>query len=439
MNALAHPGIAISPALILTADTSGIRWIDNESALLGATPFAEIWPDALDIRQVQAFWNANSGRFFLAAVGKINDDDDNIFIAMSRGDDPADGWDTMHSHVAANLVKFDYLSAGISGDGIYFTVDTEAGSWYLRMGAEDILNYTQFVWGGRVSSSEVRFACNERSGAGDPRLVLCAAKSGSMSRLWFWAKKSEAAGGPSRMFWLDVPWQSTPPLVQQLGSQDINVGDRDFYATAINNDSCWMAQTMRIGDHAIVRWYEIDLRGWPDSAQTPALKQYGDIDLGPGVHAYQPAIAVDTDGNACLVYSTSSATSPVTVMRAFRLAADPPGLMGTPVMVKQGEAPAGTPWGPYSSITSDKVGSFWLHAAYPTVDGWATVLHHTTLAPVQSNPADLNQDGVVDTADLGILIGQFGTAGPEGDINHDGVVDTADLSILLGEMNKDQQ
>jgi hypothetical protein len=44
---------------------------------------------------------------------------------------------------------------------------------------------------------------------------------------------------------------------------------------------------------------------------------------------------------------------------------------------------------------------------------------------------DLNADGVVDTADLGALIGQFGAAGPGADINSDGVVDTADLAILI--------
>lgn len=47
------------------------------------------------------------------------------------------------------------------------------------------------------------------------------------------------------------------------------------------------------------------------------------------------------------------------------------------------------------------------------------------------SPADLNNDNAVDTADLGILIGQFGTAGPEADVNGDGVVDTADLGILI--------
>ncbi|MCB9847902.1 MAG: hypothetical protein H6814_05760 [Phycisphaeraceae bacterium] len=46
---------------------------------------------------------------------------------------------------------------------------------------------------------------------------------------------------------------------------------------------------------------------------------------------------------------------------------------------------------------------------------------------------DINGDCVVDTADLGILLGEFLTAGPAGsDLNGDGVVDTADLGLLLG-------
>ncbi len=48
-------------------------------------------------------------------------------------------------------------------------------------------------------------------------------------------------------------------------------------------------------------------------------------------------------------------------------------------------------------------------------------------------PSDLNNDGVIDTADLGILIGAFGSNGPQGDINCDVSVDTADLGILIGE------
>ena len=45
-------------------------------------------------------------------------------------------------------------------------------------------------------------------------------------------------------------------------------------------------------------------------------------------------------------------------------------------------------------------------------------------------PADLNGDGAVDGADMGLLIAAWGTGG-SGDINSDGVVDGADMGLLI--------
>lgn len=47
-------------------------------------------------------------------------------------------------------------------------------------------------------------------------------------------------------------------------------------------------------------------------------------------------------------------------------------------------------------------------------------------------PGDLNGDGIVDAADLGGLIGAFGSASATADINGDGIVDAADLGVLIG-------
>jgi hypothetical protein len=46
-------------------------------------------------------------------------------------------------------------------------------------------------------------------------------------------------------------------------------------------------------------------------------------------------------------------------------------------------------------------------------------------------PGDLNGDGVVDAADLSILLAAWGTSDPVADINGDGTVDGADLTTLL--------
>ena len=49
--------------------------------------------------------------------------------------------------------------------------------------------------------------------------------------------------------------------------------------------------------------------------------------------------------------------------------------------------------------------------------------------PPPANPSDLNDDGLVDGADLGILLGAWGNAA--GDIDGNGTTDGSDLGLLL--------
>ena len=48
-----------------------------------------------------------------------------------------------------------------------------------------------------------------------------------------------------------------------------------------------------------------------------------------------------------------------------------------------------------------------------------------------AEPADLTGDGLVNSADLGVLLAQWGTSSVQADINNDGAVDSADLGALL--------
>lgn len=61
---------------------------------------------------------------------------------------------------------------------------------------------------------------------------------------------------------------------------------------------------------------------------------------------------------------------------------------------------------------------------------YTLTLDFTVTVAASGNPADLNNDGVVNGADLAILLGAWGTTGP-GDINGDGIVNGADLAELL--------
>jgi T5SS/PEP-CTERM-associated repeat protein len=58
-----------------------------------------------------------------------------------------------------------------------------------------------------------------------------------------------------------------------------------------------------------------------------------------------------------------------------------------------------------------------------------SVLVHVINPPVTG---DINADGVVNGADLGLLLGAWGSSDPAADLNNDGIVNGADLGLLLG-------
>ena len=55
----------------------------------------------------------------------------------------------------------------------------------------------------------------------------------------------------------------------------------------------------------------------------------------------------------------------------------------------------------------------------------------TISMPAPPCPADMNGDGIIDSADLGILLAYWGPKRNNGDVNGDGVTDAADLGLLL--------
>ncbi len=89
-----------------------------------------------------------------------------------------------------------------------------------------------------------------------------------------------------------------------------------------------------------------------------------------------------------------------------------------------------------------KLGKFWYYCdihGFDNGDGTAGGMSGTvTVNPL---PGDINQDGHVDSADLLLLAGCFGTrVGSAGysascDLNNDGAVDISDLLILAGNWN----
>jgi hypothetical protein len=80
-------------------------------------------------------------------------------------------------------------------------------------------------------------------------------------------------------------------------------------------------------------------------------------------------------------------------------------------------------------LPPDQVASLVKHALGAINQAYAAI--DLVLLFLSPCPADLNGDTLVDAADLGIMLGGWGTGGL-GDIDASGTIDGADLSILLG-------
>lgn len=531
---LANPDLAIGTSNLVAVDSGEIAWYDKNNQLQGSMPLTGaggLWSwiaSPNDLTDTQVVWNANAQSYYVAAIGELPDGTVHLNLATSIDGNPSNGWIPRHDDIG-NVSR---LSIGVDGDGLMWVSDysTGEGCWYMTASRDELLDLDDHHFSaGQLSAYRREYASNDLSGAGVNRMILASAEKGIADRIRLLGKHQSMSGGPRISTWIDVPWQTAPPMIEQAGGLPLDIGGMDFRSAKVVNDSCWLAQTVASGDHAIVRWYEIDLNGWPNSGDTPDLKQTGDIDLGPGVHTFLPDIAVDALGNAAIVFSISSADQNVSVARAVRFNNDPIGeFRQHRVFRTSADAITGGVWGAYVGIEADPTqpGVFWSHTPYHD-STWHTWISKVTLAeePPSDRPRlyspdngfidnvipvlqwdftdltsgfriyvsgdprfedgstytsdtiygnsfeipedvincnerlywrvvaitdhgemmsdpdsrwfekrlrqDINSDGVIDSADIGLFISVFNTSEPVADFNEDGIVDSSDLGLLI--------
>ncbi len=75
-------------------------------------------------------------------------------------------------------------------------------------------------------------------------------------------------------------------------------------------------------------------------------------------------------------------------------------------------------------------GSYLLSVSRVTTTGFASIAALAWIVDVTAVPGDLNGDGIIDGADLGMLLSNWGGTGM-GDVDGSGTVDGADLGVLL--------
>jgi hypothetical protein len=171
-----------------------------------------------------------------------------------------------------------------------------------------------------------------------------------------------------------------PPASQKGGGFLMDTGDSRILNVEWRDNRLVASQTVGIAGNARARWYEFDVSG------TPSLTQQGTISPGPGIHTYYPSIAIAANGDLGMTFMQSSNNEFVSMYVTGRFAAEPPGAMQTPALVKAGlrnytsfdcTIRDGCRAGDYSGITADPDSSNVFCAAneYATSDvseNWGT-------------------------------------------------------------------
>ena len=117
----------------------------------------------------------------------------------------------------------------------------------------------------------------------------------------------------------------------------------------VRNNHLYAVHNTGNGSSANVRWYEFDLRGWPQSGNTPTVVQQGNIDLGSGIDTWHADVAVAPSGCIGIAFNRSSSTEFCSIQRTLHAPGDPAGTVQPPVTMQVGTA-ADTSgrWGDYS-------------------------------------------------------------------------------------------
>ena len=440
------PHMAVGPAHVVVMTNGNISFFEKDGTrtftdlIEGAEGFWGELGTTGFVFDPEVLYDELSGRFFaMAAEGFAPGNRSYALVAVSDDSDPNGPWHkyrletTVH---AGNL--FDSPNIGVDADVVYVT-----GDGFGRGANYPVFTYDKasMLAGDPIAIQRSTTLSTSTQSAGippvsfddPPALYMIEHRESSVNNLVRLIALQDPLGSITfTETLLAVPsYRSPPEDPPQSGTGGRpEAFDVRFWSVAYRNGSLWA--THHIDPSRVrARWYEIGMNGWPDSGQTPELVQSGEIDPGSTIRTFFCSISVDNGGNAARTYSRSAPDEFISMETAYRSAADPPGTFqpGVQSAVNSGPYNSGR-WGDYSAVNVDPAdGTFWAHHEYAEGSSWRTWVQN--FGPL-CRPADVNCNGVVDFADLLLVLQAWGPCkGCPEDISGNGNVGFEDILLLF--------
>ena len=388
------PDLAVGPNHFVTQVNMEIAWFDKagneqnreENAMpggfwqsLGAEDFVF---DPTD------FWDPFIGRFVIAN-SELASDGDYLLLGVSKTDNPNDGWWLYRIKVSPTCNFPDFPNFGMNEDAYYISTDcfSGGGNRVFIFDKSIVSNGLPMSSAPSVQMSPGFYSLGNTKNydAGSPQYFVTSFGPNSGSGLTLRAITDPVGTPVLHEFQINTTNYSQPPDANQQGSSSrLDTVDLRIKNGIVRNGHLYAVHTIGAGSDARVRWYDIDLRGWPTSGLNPRLVNEGEVDHGPGIDTFMADIGVDASGNILIAYNRSSNNEFASVRSAWRLATDPPGVLrNATTSVTSNSAYTGGRWGDYSGVDEDPAapGTFWFHLEAAQNGAWFTWVGQDTIDP----------------------------------------------------------
>ncbi len=336
-----------------------------------------------------------AGRFVIGALEFITTvagvQDSLFYFAVSNTSNPLDGFDEMHKFSVRRIIGgvatwADYPRIGWNADAYVLTFNQPPFTGGDSIGVQ-VLSFDKSTVLDADPATLTTYQV-DRPGGLDVHFTMAAATMHGAAPgdpMWFVEEAGLRNGTTLRVVQMTnvlsdtptftdfnisvTPYGSSRVASQQGGSGLLETFNPVIIKAAWRDHRLVAAHTVDAGGAARVRWYEFSTSG-----SSPTLTQSGEINQGPEVNTYWPAIDIAANGDLGLTFMQSSPGEYPSVYVTGRKLTDPLGVMRPPILVKAGEAsfdgPEASPHrsGDYSGITVDPVtgASFWAANEYAT-------------------------------------------------------------------------
>ncbi len=405
------PDLAVGLNHIVSVVNVEMRVHDKSGNLLFQTGLESFFGTNGFVFDPIALYDEREDRYVIATAEQ-NGSTDYFDFAVTATNDPTGSWHKYRFNINSLCDFVDFPNLGVGSDAYYVAADCFGNSHlnYIHviekapvLAGSAYTPKSVFNESGTVSTGATRNYDNDATGY----FVSTYARGTPYLRLY---AITNASGTPQRSsFDLNVGAFSSPPDAEQLGSSSLVATiDHRIKNGVVRNGIMYLVHNVDGGDGAAkVRWYKIDLRGWPASGNNPTLLDHGDIDEGFNVDTWYGDVNVDAQGDMAIAFNRSSPNEYVGVYRTYRIPTDPAGSVRAGVQMQVSTSPdTSGRWGDYSGLEEDPAapGSFWNHHEYRT-SSWRTWIGHfqpdnvivLTMSPlVRGTTATMNVTGGAD-------------------------------------------